>query len=277
MGSCTPVYSISNKYFHNEQFKTESKSISVHTTRYVKILHTYFLISHPLFQNNLFNSTVWPPTKPQKFSTSFQGDLHNTIWPLTSTSKKISNPFLGEFTKTPAWSLTSTSNSRLILRGIHKTLTISTTFPTSNPSNSPNYGSKGIWAFSRQISPIYKSFLELGLNLISNYYALQQHSQVITKFHSQKFCLLSNSFIKLTFKTQVEFYIMTCQSFNIGTIYLSTVPSFSLTFFLSPLLPFKITYNGFHHFSMLYMLGLIVFVFFLKLFPFYLLERPNKH
>ena len=163
MGLCTPVYSISNKYFHNEQFKTESINFLVHT-RYVKILYTYSLISHPLFQNILFNTTVWPPTKPPKFSTPFQGNLHNPDWPLTSTSNKTSNPFLGEFTKTPAWPLTSTSNSRPILRGIHKTLPISTTFPTSNTSNSPNYRSKCIWAFFRQISPIYKPFLELGLN-----------------------------------------------------------------------------------------------------------------
>ena len=144
IGSCTPVYSISNKYIHNEQFKTESINFSVQTTRYGKILYTYFLISHPLFQNILFNTTVWPPTKPPKFSTPFQGDLHNPVWPLFSTSNKISNPFLGEFTKTPAWPQISTSNSRPILRGIHKILPISTTFPTSNPSHSPNYGSKGI-------------------------------------------------------------------------------------------------------------------------------------
>ena len=87
MGSCTSVYSISNKYFHNEQFKTKSINFSVHTTRYVKILHTYSVISHPLFQNIRFNTTVWSPTKPQKF------------WPLTSTSNKISNSFFGEFTK----------------------------------------------------------------------------------------------------------------------------------------------------------------------------------
>ena len=94
MSSYAPVYSIFNKYFHNEQFKTESINFSVHTTRYVKILHTYSLISHPLFQNILFNTTVWPPTKPQKCSTPFQGDLHNSVRPLTSTSNKISNASL---------------------------------------------------------------------------------------------------------------------------------------------------------------------------------------
>ena len=123
-----------------EQFKTESVDCSVHT-RYVKILHTYTLISHPLFQNILFNTKVWP-IKPQNFSTLYQGYLHNPVWPLTSTSNKISNPFVGEFTKTPAWPLTSASNSRPILRGIHKTLPISITFPTSNLSHGPNYGSK---------------------------------------------------------------------------------------------------------------------------------------
>ena len=162
MGSCTHVYSISNEYFHNEQFKTESINFSVHTTRYVKTLYTYSLISHPRFQNIHFNTTVRPPIKPPKFSTPFQGDLHNPLWPLTNTTNKISNSFLGKFTKTLAWPQTSTSNSRPILKGIYKTLPISTTFPTSNPFHSPNYGSKGIWAFSKQILPIFESFLGLG-------------------------------------------------------------------------------------------------------------------
>ena len=31
MGSCTPIYSISNKYLHNEQYKTESIRFFTHT------------------------------------------------------------------------------------------------------------------------------------------------------------------------------------------------------------------------------------------------------
>ena len=75
-------------FLPQELLKTESINFSVHTMRYVKILHTYILITHSLFQNILFNTTVWPPTKPKKFSTSFQGELHNPVWPLTSTSIK---------------------------------------------------------------------------------------------------------------------------------------------------------------------------------------------
>ena len=69
------------------------------------------------------NTMVWPPTKPQEFSTPFQGNLHNTVWALTSTL-------------------------HFLRRYLHP---ISTTFPTSNPSHSPNYGSKCIRAFSQQI------------------------------------------------------------------------------------------------------------------------------
>ena len=62
---------VSTLFHPQEQFKTASINFSVYTMRYIKILHTYSLISHTLFQNILFNTTVWPPTKPQKFATPF--------------------------------------------------------------------------------------------------------------------------------------------------------------------------------------------------------------
>ena len=201
MGSCTPIYSIFNKYFYNEQFKTESIIFSLHTTRYVKVLHTYSLISHPLFQNILFNTTVRPPTKPQKFSTPFQRDLYNPVGPLTSTSNKISNPFQEEFTKRWPGHEPVPQNIDPILGRLYRTLPISTTFPTSNPSHCPNYGSKGIWAFFRRNIADFRILSGARIELlISNYHAFRQHSQVTTKFHSQKFCLLSNSFVK----TQIQ-------------------------------------------------------------------------
>ena len=92
--------------------------------------------------------------------------------PLTSqyfNTTRFSILFLGEFTKYPARQIfsnfldpsleetstkpgmpTSTQNIDAILGRLHKTLPISTIFPNSTPSHSLNYGSKGIWAFSRQ-------------------------------------------------------------------------------------------------------------------------------
>ena len=57
-------FSIWSTIFLPLQFKTESINLLVHTTRYVKILHTYSLISYLPFQNILFSKTVWPVTKP---------------------------------------------------------------------------------------------------------------------------------------------------------------------------------------------------------------------
>ena len=50
MGSCTPIYSISNKYLHNEQYKTESINFSV-----AHILPNLpsFVLKYPLQHNGL--------------------------------------------------------------------------------------------------------------------------------------------------------------------------------------------------------------------------------
>ena len=143
-----------------EQFKSESINFSVHS-RYVKILHTYSLISHAPFQN-ISNTTVWPPTKLQTFSTPFQRDPHHSVWPLTCSSNsqnaglaanqylKFSTPLEEKTFTKPDMASTSAQNIDPILGRLHRTLPISTTFPNIEPVHSPNYGSKGIWAFSRQ-------------------------------------------------------------------------------------------------------------------------------
>ena len=103
--------------------------------------------------------------------------------------------------------------------------------------------------------------------LISNCYELRQHSQVTTKFHSQKFCLLSNSFIKLSIHNPS------------GSLHYD--PSIILTqgqyicplFHLFPYLSFSLPYS----LLKLHIVVFIIFlcficraqwVFFLKLFPF---------
>ena len=98
-------------------------------------------------------------------------------------------------------SSTSTENIDPILGRHHKTLPISITFPNANPSHGFNYGSKGIWTFSRQhhrcpeILPDLglKSSFQITMRLIS-IHKLQQN------FIHKNFVLLSNSYIKI--KTQ---------------------------------------------------------------------------
>ena len=58
----------------------------------VKISDIPLIISHPLFENILFNSTARSP----KFSKQFQEDLYNSVWPPTSRClNKISSPIPG--------------------------------------------------------------------------------------------------------------------------------------------------------------------------------------
>ena len=151
MGSCIHFYSISNKYFHQ---RTIQNRVHKFSDTYNEIrqdsVHILPNLPSPISKYPL-QPTVWPPTKPQNFSTPFQGDFHNPVWPLTSTSNKISNPFQEEFTKRWPGHKPVPQILDPILGRLHRTLPISTTFPTLNPSYSPNYGSKGIWAFSRQI------------------------------------------------------------------------------------------------------------------------------
>ena len=111
--------------------------------RYVKILNTYSLISHPQLQNILFSTTVWPPTKPQNFSTPFLGDLHNPVWPLTSTSIKSQTHSKGN-SQNAGLTLTSTSKFSTHSYGNSQNASNFLKFSNINPSHGPTYRSKGI-------------------------------------------------------------------------------------------------------------------------------------
>ena len=106
------------------------------------------------------------PYSPISFQTPFQGDLHNSVWPLTSRYfNKISNPFLGEFTllvpqdseplsrRRPSQNLVcfyQYPRYRSHSRETSQNTSNIYNFSNSNPSHSLNYRTKGILAFSRQ-------------------------------------------------------------------------------------------------------------------------------
>ena len=86
LGLSSPSFSIVNDvtlfiYLFGQRYsslKNNSNPSPVNTTRYVKILHTYYLISHRLIQNIPFNAMVWPLTKPQNSRSHSRGTF--TTW-----------------------------------------------------------------------------------------------------------------------------------------------------------------------------------------------------
>ena len=96
----------------------------------LKILYIYSLISHSV-SNILFNKISNPiPGGPLQLSLfTNQSVLQWNLKPHSQGNSQNTHPILGR---------------------LHITFLISTTFPNSNPSHSLNYGSKGIWTFSRQ-------------------------------------------------------------------------------------------------------------------------------
>ena len=132
-------------FLPQEQFKTKSTTFLVHTTRYPRFCtYTSFSNLPSRFKINLFKN---------KSQTPFQGNLHNSVWPLTSQYfNKISNPFLGEFHShyhkflNPSlegdlhkiwYASTSTQDIDPILGRLLRTLSISTTFPNIEPIPQP--------------------------------------------------------------------------------------------------------------------------------------------
>ena len=118
-------------------------------------MHTYSLISHPLFlKYPLQHNGLFSYQTPKILASIPWGDLHNLVrtltstlknlkfilggshktlvWPLTSTSK-ISTPSLGKTFTKPGMASTSTQNIDPILGRLHRTLPISTTFSNIEP------------------------------------------------------------------------------------------------------------------------------------------------
>ena len=77
------------------QFETEFINFPVRTTRRVKILHTYSLISHTLFPKYpLQHNDLVSYQTPKILDPILRGPHKTLVWPLTSTSN-FSTPLLG--------------------------------------------------------------------------------------------------------------------------------------------------------------------------------------
>ena len=183
---------------------------------------------------------VWPLTKPPNSRSHSRGGLHNPVWPLTSTSNFL--------TPKRGMDSTGTQNIDPILGRLHKTLPISTTFPNIQPVPQsylriqrymsilqttyhwcPDPSRARNWKTHRKIYPTIKILRFTTAS--TSYY----------KFHSQKFCLLSN-FIherpKILIVPQFETCFYNLSLFEISQkqyfLFLSLPSSFPLSWFIVP-------------------------------------------